>query len=169
MGDNEKIWVTPPLPGGVRVRHIGLLDMGEFYRQLQRWFDFKGFYKKDMEEYYMETELPDGTKKIEMRWINKKERSEYIKYVFVINFVFVGIQKVEAQQPDGTKVKLEKGDFDLRLEAYIEKQVSEGGFIKMVYEKYIIDRRMEEYKADIYDRFYGLIDFINEFFGMYVQ
>lgn len=170
MGDKEKIWVTPTLPGGVRIRHIGFLDLGEFYRRLQMWLSFKEFFQKNnLEEYYMETELADGSKKIEFRWHATKKRNEYITFHIVINAVLIGIQKVEVQQPDGTKMKMEKGDFDFRMEAYLEKTESDHGFLKKIYEKYIIDRRLEEYQVNIYETFYSLVDFMNSYFSQYVK
>ena len=60
MSEKEKLWVSPPMPSGQKIRHVGYLDLGEFYTWMQRWFEFNGFFHDNFERFYEEEGLPTG-------------------------------------------------------------------------------------------------------------
>lgn len=171
MAEQEVIWLTPPMPGGVRVRHIGLLHLDELYRWLQRWFEFEGYYKKgrDFEEFYQEKINPNGSKKIEIRWkgkkdgADKKEHKDYFSYHIEISFLLINVQDVTVEK-EGQQIKMQKGDYEFRMGAYLKKGMKgDSGFFKKIYEKLIIDQRIEEHRLNVYDDVYKLHEQLSEY------
>ena len=156
-----------PITGGeLKIRHVGYLEMSEFYRWLKRWFEFKGYWDNKNETLYSETIMPIG-KKIDINWACKKSRSKYFIYHIDVVFLFIGINKVEVQQGD-KKVKIEKGDFEVRINAYVEKNASDSVLWKL-YERIILKQNIDMYLNDLYDTAYGLHDEIKAIFQQYVQ
>ncbi len=153
-----------------RIRHIGILDLGEFYRWIKRWLEFNGFWEDMNEKQYLETILATGAKRIEFTWECRRRKTPDFTYYVPITFELVGISDVEVQRGD-KKIKLQRGDFDIRLSAHLEKTRVEEGFITVLrdlYERYIIKKRIEEYKLDLYDKFYKLVEEMKEFINVYV-
>ena len=101
------------------MRHVGLLEMSEFYRWLKRWLEFKGYWANSNEKLYSETITPNG-KKIDIQWMCKKEATSYFINHIDIIFLFIGVNKIEIPQGE-QKVKIEKGDFEIRINGYLEK------------------------------------------------
>ena len=164
----EKIWISPPMPGGQKVRHVGYLDLPEFYTWLQRWFEFNGFFqsKGNFELFYEERTLPKG-KEMHIRWVGKKKQTPYFTYVIEVVWLLVGINKVEIPQGD-KKRKIHKGDFELRFGAYVEKKGSTDIFRK-IYEYFVIKKIIRQHRYKLYDKFYGLLDEVKAYFNQYVQ
>ncbi len=165
--EKEKIWVTPPLPAGVKIRHIGYLDLGAFYTWLQRWFDFNGYFGGDFERFY-EEKVDQSGKKIEMRWVGSKKKNPYYTYYIEIIFLLVAVNKVDVEVA-GKKIKLEKGDFELRIGAYVEKGMKGSGFLRNLYEKMIAKPQLDTYKFECYDKVSKLQEEIKAYFNQYVQ
>ncbi|MBM3199366.1 hypothetical protein FJZ53_00395 [Candidatus Woesearchaeota archaeon] len=164
----EKIWITPPLPGGVKIRHVGLLDLPEFYTWLQRWFEFNSFFKADadFEQFYEERTLPKG-KEMHIRWKGKKDETEYFHYYIEVIWLLIGVNKIEIPVGD-KKRKIDQGDFELRLGAYIEKEGPDNIF-RRIYEYFVIRKIIEDHKYKLYDKFYSLHDEIKAYFDQYVK
>lgn len=157
----KRVIVVP----STRFRHVGILDLTEFYRWMKRWFEFNGYWENSNEKQYIETMLPGGAKKIEFTWECRKRKSPDFNYVIPITFGFIGIRDVEIQKGD-KKIKLQRGDFDIRMSAYLEK-TGDTGALRELYERYIIKKRIDEYKLDLYDKFYKLIEDMKEFANVY--
>jgi len=158
----KKIIVSP----SNRIRHVGILDLGEFYIWLKRWLEFNGYWNDTNEKQYMEAILPGGAKKLEFMWECNKRKTPDFTYVIPITFMLIGVRDVEIQKGD-KKIKLQRGDFDIRLSAYIEKTRVENVF-REIYDRFIIKKRIEGYKVDLYDKFYKLIEEMKEFINIYV-
>ena len=156
----RRITVAP----SIRIRHIGILDTSEFYRWVKRWLEFNGYWR-DTNEKYIETILPGGAKKIEFTWDCRKNKSTDVIYVITMTFIFVGLRDVEIQKDD-KKIKLQRADFDIRMSAALERTGKQSYFME-IYERFIIKKRIEEYKVDLYDKFYGLVEEIKEFLNVY--
>ncbi len=77
------------------------------------------------------------------------------------------MSEVEVQQGN-IKRKLKKGSFEIRMDAYIEtnEDWDNYGGLKRIYLNFIVPKRLEEYKLDLYDKAYKLHNFIKEFMGM---
>jgi len=156
----------PATPGAVKIRHVGLLEMPEFYRWLKRLLEFKGYWDPSNEKLYSETIMPIG-KKIDIQWACKKEATKYFVNHIDITFLFIGVNKIEMQQED-KKVKIEKGDFEININGYLEKK-SEENVLWKLYEKVILKKGVEEYLNDLNDTVMSLNDEIKAIFNQYVQ
>ncbi|MEM4266817.1 MAG: hypothetical protein QW404_02060 [Candidatus Nanoarchaeia archaeon] len=167
MAEKEKIWVTPPMPGGIKVRHVGYLDLGAFYTWLQRWFEFEGYFTPELENFY-EQKIETGGKRIEIRWIGKKKKNPYYTYVIEVIFLLININKVEVQAGE-KKIRLEKGDFEIRFGAYVEKGMEGANFLRKLYENIIAKKQVELYKQECYDKVYKLQEEVKAYFNQYVQ
>lgn len=164
----EKIWITPPMPGGQKIRHVGYLDLPEFYVWLQRWFEFKGFFNEGIgfEDFYEERTLPKG-KEMHIRWKGRKKETPYFTYHIEVIWLLVGINDVEIPHGD-QKRKIKKGDFELRFGAYLEKKGPTNVFRK-IYESFIIKKIIEQHRNKLYDKFYSLHGEVRAYFDQYVQ
>ena len=162
----EKIWITPPLPGGQKIRHVGYLDLKEFYTWLQRWFEFNGYFNPNFEKFYEERTGPRG-KEIHIRWIGRKKENPYFNYVIEVIWILVGVNQVEIPIGD-KKRKIEKGDFDIRLGVYLEKKGPKDIFRK-IYEYFIISQTIEEHRVKLYEKLSSLHEEIKDYFAQYVQ
>jgi len=171
MTDKEIHWVTSPLPGGIKVRHIGMLYLDELYRWLQRWFEFKGYYTKsdDFEEFYNETTNPDGSKKIEIRWKGRKKEEEYFTYHIDLIFLLANIQDIMVEK-NGQKIKMQQGDFEFRIGAYLEMGMNkEPGLFKKIYRLFVIDNRKDEHKFIVRDDTYSLQEELSAYLAQPMQ
>jgi hypothetical protein len=162
----EEIWITPEMPVGIRFRHIGVVDLDEFYRWLNRWFEFNGYAKanEDLEDFYMEKTSPTY-REIQFRWKGKNKKTPYFTYVIEVIALLIGVTDVEVQQGD-RKVKLQKGDFEFRLGAYLLKTPTTGNqLLRWVYENFILRNEIETHKDE---KFYKLHGEIREYFEHYI-
>lgn len=162
----EKIWITPQLPAGMKVRHKGYLDLKEFYTWFQRWFEFKGYFHPNFETFYEERNLPKG-KEMHIRWVGKKKATPYFTYVIEVIWLLVGINEVEIPMGD-KKRKIEQGDFELRLGAYLEKKGPKG-MLRKIYEYFMIRKIILQHRDKLYDTFYSMHDEVKSYFDQYVQ
>jgi len=163
----EKIWVTPPLAvGGQKIRHVGYLDLGDFYTWMQRWFEFNGYFHPNFERFYEERTGPRG-KELHIRWKGVKKQNPYFTYNIEVIWLLVGVNEVEVPMGD-KKRKIQKGDFELRFGAYLEKK-GEANVFRKIYEYFIISKTIEEHKAKLYEKFYTLQDEIKAYLDQFVQ
>lgn len=161
----EKVWVTLPGPSGLRIRHVGPIDLGAFYTWLQRWFDFNGYWKDANEKLYSEVIKPDG-KKMEIQWQCKKTRTSYLTFVIDLNFLIVNLSDVEVPVQN-KKIKMQRADYEFRVAAYIDKKEIPG-FIKRIYENLLIRQRIEDYKQELYEDVYKLQAEMKAYLDQYV-
>lgn len=162
----EKIWITPPMPIGQKVRHVGYLDLSEFYVWIQRWFEFNGYFHDNFEKFYEERTLPGG-KEMHIRWHGRKEETPYFTYNIEIIWLLVRVNDAEIPHGD-KKRKIKQGDFELRFGAYLEKK-GPANIFRKIYESFIIKNIIEQHKHKLYDKFYSLHDEVKAYFDQYVQ
>ena len=156
----------PATQGEVKIRHVGYLELSEFYKWLKRWLEFNGYWDNSNEKFYSENITPSG-KKIDIKWECKKEKTKYFVYHIDVVFLLIGVNKVEMQQED-RKIKIEKGDFEIRVNAYMEKK-SEDNNLWKIYEKILLNKQIDRYLNDLADKTNTLIDEIKAVFNQYVQ
>lgn len=151
----------------IRLRHIGVLDLDEFYRWLRRWFVFEGY--NIHESHYLEEIDPKG-KIYKIIWKCKKKKTDYFEYYIEIRWLLAGISKIELQR--GTdKVRIEKGDFELRMDVVLRLGSKKDNFLakhewfRKAYENFLIRDRIDEMKWDLYKKADGLQDEIKTYFN----
>lgn len=160
----EKYIVAPDL----KIKREGIVDFYEVYRSTKKFLEDYGFCKdeQDLEEKYIERMKPRG-KQLEIAWHGEKKVSSFFKYIIKVRFLVLGMNDVEVQQGN-IKRKLQKGSFEIRIDAYIETSKSWDSIsgLKRIYLNIIIPKRLEEYKLDLYDKTYKLQAFIKELMGI---
>ncbi len=161
----ERIWVTPPT--GLKIRHVGILDLEEFYKWLFRWLEFEGYISESSYEKAYNEQTTAGGKQIFIQWHGEKQKTKDFRYVIDVKWILVGVNSIEIQRED-KKVKLFKGDFDIRVMAYLEKTIGGGGFLRRIYDMFIIRRRVDEHRSNLYDKVTTLQNEIVQFFNQYV-
>lgn len=158
----ERIYVTPA--EGIKIKHSGVLDLGEFIRWLKRWLDFNS-YKQD-EDFYEEKNTARG-KIIEFRWTNNKKKETYFIYMIEIYFNFIGVVDVEVPL-EGKKIKMQKGDFEIKLVSYINKGAEAPTFWRAIYERFLKKENIDLYASELYAKVYSLQEEIKGQFNQYV-
>lgn len=153
----------------VKIKKDGIVDFSELYRSTKKFLEDYGFLKSEhtLEKKYIERKKPDGVKQLEIAWYAEKKISGFFKYVIKIWFLVIGMTDVELQQGN-IKRKLQKGSFEIRMDAYIEtdKSWDKISGLKKIYLNLIIPKRLEEYKIDLEDKSYKIHTFIKEVMGV---
>lgn len=157
--DADKISVA----SGLKVKYRGVFDLGDFYKKLKLWFDSEGYgdeNKNFKESKYTESIKPYG-KNIEIKWVAEKNKSDYFSFGLTVTFRILGLQDTEIQY-ENKKIKANKGEVDVKVSADLIKnrqgKWSRDSIIKRIYETLIVDKRIEEYKLEVYKLAYKLQD-----------
>ena len=160
-----KYYVTE---GSLKLRHVGILELGEFYTWLQRWFDFEMSWKDSNEKYYEEVILPGGdAKNIEMQWKVEKQETNYFKYVITLDFTFIAVSDTEIQV-DGKRKKAQKGDYEIRINSYLETKTDDlNTFFITILEKILFRNRIEMQRILLFEKVQSLHENIKNIFKQY--
>jgi len=158
------------IASGIKVKQKSVFNLDELYSVLWHWFEIHGY---DFQEHeYRETKVPDGSN-LEIRWYAEKKVDDYIKYVIEVTFFALGYQKVEIEKEGGVKEKTGKGEIEIQMSAYIEKDYEDRWkgpvllFFREVYDKYIIRKRIEALEGELYDELYRFIDETKAFLNLH--
>jgi len=153
----------------VKIKKDGIVDFNELYRSTKKYLEDYGLLKdeEELEKKFIDRTKPGGVKQLEIAWEARKKISSFFVYVIKIWFLIIGMTDVEVQQRD-IKRKLQKASFEIRMDAYIETtgDLENIGGLKRIYLNFVIPKRIEGYKADLYDKAYKLHTFMKEFMGM---
>jgi len=132
-----------------KVKYTGIWDFAQVYRFLYDLLVDKGYTVK--EKGYSEKVKADG-KEIEIKWEAKKKISDYFRFVLKLDWLILGMTKVEVQR-EGAKVSMNKGYLEIKFSAVLEKDYEHrwenSGFLKFlrgVYDRYIIKGRIDDYE-----------------------
>jgi len=135
-----------------KIKHVGIFDFKETYNFVYNWLTQNEYFV--IEKVYTEKIKPDG-KEIEIEWEAFRKISDYFRFVLKFRWFLVGITDVEALR-DGIKIKSNKGSFELKIDAIIEKDYENrweatafSKFLRGLYDKYIIKSRLELYEDKI--------------------
>ena len=145
--------------------------MDELYKMIKYWLDFNGYgdeRKSFKEEKYVER-IKGDAKQVEIRWRAEKEVSDYFTFVIELTYFIIGLKKIKVKQGD-REIKMHEADLELRLSSNIildKKNKWKNPLTKKVYDKLIINKRIEEHKIDLYKKTYGLHDEIKSFLELH--
>ena len=174
-------WITPDFPGGVRLRWVGVLDLGELYRWMKEWLEDRGFVdetgftegtkwttvdgkgalenensRHSMEKKYIERKHQGG-KNLEITWKVSSEESKYFTFNMFINFLLLAVNDEEAEIR-GVKRNLSKGDFELRMGAFVgtpeDDDMTKWSWMQRMHYRFIASKRLELQKRDLHILFY---------------
>jgi len=135
-----------------KVKFDGIFNFGEIYKFV---YTMLGDYEYKIEEkVYSEKSKPTG-KEIEIVWMTKRKISDYFRFRINVTWLILGMSDVEVQK-DGAKVKLNKGNLEIKFTTYLEKDYEQRWennsivkFMRGIYDKYIIKSRIETYEDKV--------------------
>ncbi len=164
MKDN--IPITPPMPTGLKIKWNGIFDLDLTYKKMKQWIDFRGYGDNFEEEEYSQAERGEN-KDIGLRWYAEKSVGAYFAYVIELDFRLTKIKDAEIER-NGRKIKVNHGNFELRLAATLVKDKNDKYKIKFVQRIYetIVKNRIDEHSAQLYGEVYEFQEFIKKIIGM---
>ena len=157
-------------PGGLKIKYKGVFDMENLYNSMAYYLQDYGLCKDltKLEKRYAEKKM-GSAKNLEILWTTKKKVSEYFTYHIKITFLVLGLSDIEMQKGD-KKVKANKGDCEMRIAGWVEvggEKFDKLGFLNKIYANYVIRKRLDEYKIDLYSKVYKFQDFVKRIVGAY--
>lgn len=155
---------------GLKVKQKSIFDLDELYKVLFRWFELYGYVLQELE--YRDSAEGDS-KHLEIKWKAEKAVDDYVMYVIRLNFLILGLQKVEVEE-NGVKVKKYTGDLEMNFYAFLAKDYenkwADAGYAKVfreIYDKYVIKKRMEGLYRELYEELYKLLDEVKAFLNLH--
>jgi hypothetical protein len=147
MPEKNKIFET-------KIRQVATFSFKDIYRFTYEWLLEENYLV--IEKKYSEKITPIG-KEVEIEWEAKKKISDYFRFNMKFAWHIIGMNSIEVEQ-DGKKIKINKGDFELKISGLLEKDY-EGRweanafnkFLRDVYDKYVIPGRIDQYEQKLFD------------------
>ncbi|HLC62975.1 MAG TPA: hypothetical protein VJJ21_01525 [Candidatus Nanoarchaeia archaeon] len=164
--------ITPPLPSGVRLRWQGVIDFGELYRFMKWWLQDNGYCDDDgftedskcMETKYVERRFQGGTKNIEIDWKTYRDVGHF-RHNIGVTILILGMRDEETELR-GVKRKLDRGDFDIRMDANVETEFNEAfekHWFSKFYYRFFMKGRLSMHKRNAYINFYRFHNAIKDY------
>tara|TARA_Y100000310_G_C20662791_1_gene805700 strand:- start:1975 stop:2481 length:507 start_codon:yes stop_codon:yes gene_type:complete len=136
-----------------KVKYKGIFSFKDFYQFCYDWVD--GELDMDLQEKKYSEKLIGDAKMMEIRWEAEKELTDYFRFDAKITFIVEDLKKVEVSN-GGVKVETNKGVVKLKVEGILVKDYKGkfetsafNKFLRGIYEKWIIESKVEEFKAEI--------------------
>ena len=115
---------------GGKVKHKGIFDFKELYRFCYTWLVDKEY--KVIEKEYTEKIGAEG-KEVVIEWHADRKISDYFRYFFKIKWRILRMKDADVEI-NGTKVTLNKGEPEIKMESILEKDYEHrwehSGFLK---------------------------------------
>jgi|SRR3989344_1283230 len=155
----------------LKIKWEGVFNLNDLYIKIKEWLDYEGYgdEKSNFKEvFYTERVKPSG-KAYEIVWKGEKKTSDYFGRVITLSYQLLGINTVEVQS-DGKKLKLQKGTITLELSTSLIKNRQgkwpKDSWMKKIYERYVVKKRMNDYLLDIYNQSYSLQNEIKNYLNL---
>ena len=139
----NKIFVFGNKSSYYQLRHSGIFKINKILKELKSELKRLNYEINDKEH---SEAVTAGGKEIVVEWICSREVSEYIKYNLEIKIITLRQVDVIVN-----KNKMQKGDFEFRISANMEKNYNKsfkkttaGEIQRHLYEKFIISSRLED-------------------------
>jgi hypothetical protein len=162
-----KINIT--LLNNVKIKWEGMTDFSELYKYMKLHLVDIGYAdEKNLEKKYIERIKEGGKKQIEIEWKSIKKKSEFFTFHIDTTFLILGMSDAEVQLENGSKRKMNKGVFEVRITSYL-KSTSKWDELKglqRLYYEMVIRKRINEYLSEIYDKSTAYHSFIKNFLGL---
>jgi len=155
---------------GIKVKHKAIFSLEELYKLMYRWFELYGYFVQEIE--YRDSDEPGG-KHLEIRWYAEKKENDYIKFAIVPSFLVLGMTKVEIETEEGRKQATNKGEVELKFDAFLLKDFDDkwsgpvARFMREIYDRFIIKKQIDDFEAQLNTELYKLIDEIKAFLNMH--
>lgn len=147
----------------------GLFDFKELYSFMYRYLTTEE-YDIDEKE-YTEKIKPTG-KEIFIEWRARRRISDYFRFYIQIVFIVLGMTEVEVQK-DGTKLKFNRGEVRIDINAFLEKDYENrwetspiAKFLRGIYDRYVIRGRILQYELKLREETINFSEQIKAFLAM---
>jgi hypothetical protein len=138
---------------GAKVKHKGIFSFKDAYAFLHGWLINEGY---DInEKTYKENIGAGGVKEIEIEWDAMRKITDYFRFHIKVKFHIIGMTDVEVEV-DGKKQKMNKGTFEMRAKAVLEKDWESRWenkaffkFLRTLYDRYLVPARIDKYEGKL--------------------
>src|SRR3989344_5351606 len=136
------------------LEHEGLMDFKGFYNFMYNWLKSEGF--TVYEDEYVE-KVSGEFKELRIKWKVSKQLSDYFKVEYNIKTEVRRMSDVEVEI-EGKKKKMQKALMEMDFKGSLVKDVDSGWeghswlrFMREIYDKYVIPKRIFDLKQRIED------------------
>jgi hypothetical protein len=178
--------ITPSGPKDILVARMVVENEETFhlknlYKLLYSWLDEEGFYdiygdrviNGNPETFYLERISGTASREHRIRWrcTRNPNSSTYYRYYLKIDWVTLNMKSIEVMH-QGYKMKTDRGDIIITIEAWLQLDYSEGWeknsflrstFIQRLFRNRIYKEQIESYKVDLYKTAYRLQNTIKQY------
>jgi hypothetical protein len=147
------------------IKNKGYWKFSDVYSMLYDFLKNEGYSVN--ESSYKESS--GDSKDIDIEWEASKKVTDYFKYVIAIKWAITGMTDVEVEIDEKVK-KMNKGDLKIKVTATFVKDYDSKWedkphhkFLRGLYEKYIINSSIDEYKGKLSKEAAGLVDELKAF------
>jgi len=175
----KKVDAESLFPGRpIRIKYKDVFDFKPFYESLHEWFQHYGWKDVDdkgdhWETMYVERIDRNGAKEIWVSWrLFRDAEAGPFRYYLDMNFHLLGLTSTEVVK-EGMKLKVNKGELELHMNALIEKTYEKGlkeisfiGKFLDLFNKRVYRQEYEERKKELYQETYVLQNFIKQWFKL---
>jgi hypothetical protein len=181
--DNQLVSI---LPGNVaKIKFKDIFDLKEFYKALHLWLDEYGWHGHSLskngdlradsdhfEIYYREKISDGGVREMDILWrmFRNSPSSNWLRQHLNFKFKVLGMTSTDVIR-DGEKFKVNKGEVEISVSAWIEKtyvpQFEKYPILKPFLQ--IFDKRVyeiQEKEKELYQEIYVLLNFIKQWFKL---
>lgn len=137
-----------------KVKWKGLFHFKDTYTFLYRWLEDEDYNIE--EQKYLEEVEGGAKKKIEINWVAEKKLSDYFKIQLKLSWRILGMKDVEVEK-DGERVKMNDASIEIKVKGVLVKDYESTWetnplmkFLRGVYEKFIIEGRVEKYEKKVF-------------------
>ena len=162
----------------MRIKYKDIFDLKAFYESLHEWLQEQGYVDLEdeldhWENSYRERIAQGGLREIWIQWRTTKKPDDLkLRYYLDFDWHCVALTTTEIVR-NGQKMKLNKGEVELKIRAFIEKEYESEWknhwflkhFIKLFTNRIYVDR-LEMREKELYQEAYALQNFIKQWFKL---
>src|SRR3989344_4375091 len=149
-----------------KIKRVGIFNYKDTYQFVYNWLNEEGY---GVEEKKYVEEIQGDAKKIEIIWTAGKKVSDYFKNELKLSWSILGMKNVEVEK-DGKRIKMNDGSFEIKISGTLVKDYQStwkknptSKFLRGVYDKFIIEGRIEQYQDKVAGNVHDLINDLKSF------
>ncbi|MEK6903635.1 MAG: hypothetical protein AABW64_03250 [Nanoarchaeota archaeon] len=151
----------------IKIVQDSIFAMGELYKMMFKWFEAYeyGFHEDEYNE-----ETKQTGKNVKIYWTAEKKIDAYVKFVIEIGMFALNMNDADIER-GGLKIKSNKANIEFRISAYLRKDYADKWknlhMFHYIYDKVIVQDRIDKYGGELYRETNKLIDEIKAFLNLH--